>query len=157
MIALVIAMFWPSSKFSDPSSKSGWRISMLWYEKKEIYCPVWQLYVNCLTYLLTRRFYRVENWPTLCRIGILCQILNITSELLWIIINNELRQQLGLTRVILKRIRVTRCQLSYLGISNTVANMVFEILKILCYYKKMALPHSPSVGKSFFFIYLKFW
>ena len=48
-----------------------------------------------LPHVLCRHFYRVENWPTLCRIGILCQILNITSELLWIILNNELRQQLG--------------------------------------------------------------
>ena len=48
-----------------------------------------------LPHLLCRHFYINEKWPTLCRIGILCQILNITSELLWIIINNELRQQLG--------------------------------------------------------------
>ena len=107
-----------------------------------------------LPHVLTKRFYRVKNWPTLCLIGILCQILNITSELLWVIINNELRQQLGLTRVILRRIRVTHCQLSYLGISNTVANMVFEILKILCYNKKRESAASTLPLLAIFFFHL---
>ena len=34
-----------------------------------------------LPHVLTKRFYRVKNWPTLCLIGILCQILNILNGL----------------------------------------------------------------------------